>query len=155
MDSWWIKNFRQHNHFSYASGNHVNVGALFDSHPLTCDLFSPPIRFFIGFSMFVKFFIIQLSCTLCWLQNTSMKVIWLEVLLKKFLRLNWIFLIWLCGDLSVFNNVSVLKHLSVWWQTTHVLLTTRVVEHFFYFFHDTTSWKIIFLQFSVRVWCVP
>ena len=98
---WWIKNFRQHNHFNYSSGNHDNVVALFDSYHLRCDLFYPPIRLFIGFSMLFEFFRIQLSCTLCWLQNTPMKNIWLEVHLRKILRLNCIFLIWHCCDHSV------------------------------------------------------
>ena len=57
-----------------------------------------PFDFFIGFSIIVEFFTIQLNCTLCWLQNTPMKNIWLEVQLRKILWLNWIFLIWHCCD---------------------------------------------------------
>ena len=66
---WWINNFRQHNHFNYSSGN--KVGALFNSYPLRRDLFSPPIQFFIGFSMLIQFFTIHLSLTLCWLENRA------------------------------------------------------------------------------------
>ncbi len=44
--------------------------------------------------------------------------IWLKVRLKKVLGLNSTFLDWHRHDHSDFNHSSVLKNLSVWWQTT-------------------------------------
>ena len=101
-----------------------NVGPPFNSYPFRCDLVSPPIQFFIEFYMLAQFLTIRLSLTLCWLENRTMKKIWLEVQLRKILTLNWISLIWHRHDHSFFNNTSLLKNISVWLgcQTTDGLL---------------------------------
>ena len=50
---------------------------------------------------------------------------------------NSIFLIWHFRDHSVFNNLSVLKHLPVWWQTTDGLLNSGQLEY--HIFHTAST----------------